>query len=143
MRSSRMIFAGTVIAAAVASGTAMTNANVVPNSVAGYGEGYVSGAKATAISYNADTVDSTVLASVDFTITEDITNQVQGGKVTMMLKTGADPNNGLSGGTRVGGPYVCAVHVAHDTTNMIVRCSTTSDQPRFDDFTSVGLTVIQ
>lgn len=143
MRSSRMIFTGTVIAAAVASGTAMTAANTVPDSVAGFGEGLISGAVVTDISYTALGSDNTQLASIEFTTSTDITSQTVEGKTTMTLKDGAIAGTPPTGGTPVGAsPYTCAVGVAYATGSMTVVCAT-ADNPRFDAFTSVGLTVTQ
>lgn len=143
MRSSRLIFTGTVIAAAVATGTAMTAANTVPNSVAGYGEGMVSGAVVTDISYTALGTDNTQLASVEFTTSTDITSQTGEGKTTMTLKYGASAGSPPAGGTPLRAtPYVCVVGDAYAAGSMTVVCDT-ADNPRFDAFTSVGLTVIQ
>jgi hypothetical protein len=143
MRSSRMIFTGTVMAAAVASGTAMTAGNTVPGSVAGYGEGMVSGAIVTNINYTALTADNTKLASVTFTTSTDITAQTGAGKTTMTLKSGATAGSPPAGGTPLRAtPYVCGVGIAWTGTSMTVVCDT-GDNPRFDAFTSVGLTVSQ
>jgi hypothetical protein len=144
MRSSRMIVAGTVVAAAVASGTAMTAANVVPDSVAGYGEGMVTGVEVTDISYTPLAADNTQLASVEFTVDKDVTSAVAENKVTMTLKSGAtlDADGKPTGGTPVGlSPYNCVVGTPWGGSSMTVVCAT-SDNPEFDDFTSVGLTVI-
>jgi hypothetical protein len=138
-----MIFAGTAIAAAVASGTAMTAANVVPPSVAGYGEGMVSGATATDISYTALVSDNTKLASVEFTLSTDITSQTNEGKATLTLKAGATAGTPPTGGTPLRAtPYGCVVGTPYAAGSMTVVCAT-ADNPRFDAFTSVGLTVIQ
>jgi hypothetical protein len=138
-----MIFAGTAVAAAVASGTAMTAANVVPNSVAGFGEGMVSGATVTDIGYTALVTDNTKLASITFTTSTDITSQTDEGKTTLTLKSGASAGTPPTGGTPLRAtPYVCAVGAPYAAGSMTVVCNT-ADNPRFDAFTSVGLTVSQ
>jgi hypothetical protein len=141
MRSSRLIISGTVIAAAVASGTAMTAANVVPSSVAGYGEGMVSGATATNIAYTPLVTDNTKLASVEFTLSTNVTGKTS----TMTLKSGASAGPPVVEGTPTRAtPYSCVAGQAWDavTERMSVFCAT-GDNPRFDAFSSVGLTVVQ
>jgi hypothetical protein len=138
-----MIFAGTVIAAAVASGTAMTAANTVPDSIAGYGEGMVSGVNVDNIKYTAVLEDSNLLASVEFVLTDDITLHTEADKVTMTLKSGAaDVDGEPTGGSQIHAPYACEVGDAWNGSVMSVECAAI-DTPRFDSFTSVGLTVMQ
>ena len=131
MRKSRLLLAGVAVAAAGVATSAFTAANTVPASVAGYGQGTVSGAVVTDIHYVTNPGDGTVVDSVEFTSTTDLT----GKDVTLTLKT--------TGGTVVvGTPYTCAVKTAWDATIIVMECDTTATTRNFADFDSVGITVV-
>ncbi|MGY2127714.1 hypothetical protein [Blastococcus sp. SYSU DS0617] len=142
MRLSRVLLAGAAVAAAGIATSAFTASNTVPDSVAGYGQGLVTGATVTDINYVANVDDGTILDAVVFTVTTDITNATS----TMTLKSGADSNG--DGGNVVGDPYACSVTTGWDagapTPFLLLTCDTTVGGPRnFEDFNSVGLTVLQ
>jgi hypothetical protein len=129
MRKSRVVFAGAAIAVIAITGTAFTAGNDLPDSVAGYGESQVTGAEISDIAYTPDETDNTVLDSVVFTSTSNITGQT----ASMSLKQGS---------TKVGtSPYTCLLG-AHNGTSMTVTCAT-PDHPAFAAFDTVGLTVVQ
>lgn len=129
MRSSRVMFTGIAVAAAAVAGTsAFTASNTVPNSVAGYGQGTISGATVTDIQYTPLSSDNTYLASVVFTTTTDVTNETS----TMTLKSGS--------ATVGASPYSCT-YSSYSTT-MTITCLT-PDNPAFTSFNTVGLTVVQ
>jgi hypothetical protein len=131
MRKSRLLLAGVAVAAAGVATSAFTAANTVPASVAGYGQGTVSGATVTDIHYVTNAGDGTVVDAVEFTSTTNLT----GKDVTLTLKT--------TGGTMVvGTPYTCAVKTAWDTTDIEMECDTTATTRNFADFDSVGITVV-
>ncbi|TFV90186.1 hypothetical protein E4P40_07615 [Blastococcus sp. CT_GayMR20] len=141
MRKSRVLLAGVAVAAAGAATSAFTASNTVPNSVAGYGQGTVTGATVTNISYVANGSDGTVVDAIRFTSTTNITTHTS----TMTLKT--------TGGTAVvGSPYACAVTSpwAPGATppSLVLTCDTSAASNagvvrRFADFDAVGLTVVQ
>lgn len=130
MRTSRVVFTGIAVAAAAAAGTsAFTASNTVPNSVAGYGQGTISGATVTNIQYTPLSTDNTYLASVVFTTSTNVTTETS----TMTLKLGATP---LSGS-----PYSCT-YSAYSAGTMTITCLTPNN-PAFTAFDTVGLTVVQ
>ena len=129
MRKSHLALAGLGLTAAAATGSAFTAANVVPASVAGYGEGSVSGATVTDIDYTPSATDNTDLASVVFHSSTDVTGRT----ATMTLKSGATPV-----GTS---PYSCTLG-AYAAGTMTITCAT-ADTPAFSSFNTVGLTVVQ
>jgi hypothetical protein len=129
VRNSRVLFAGIVVAATAVTGSAYTAANTVPNSVAGYGEGTVSGATVTDIDYTASGTDNTDLASVVFHSSTDVTGRT----ATMTLKSGTTPV-----GTS---PYSCTLGT-YTAGTMTITCAT-ADTPAFTSFNTVGLTVVQ
>ncbi len=139
MRMSRVLLAGVGIAAAVAATSAFTASNTVPDSVAGFGQGAVTGAVVTDIHYVTNADDGTIVDAVEFTTTTDVTNNTS----TMTLKIGADANG--DGGTVVGDPYPCVVKTGFewDNTSLVLICDTTGTTRNFEDFNAVGLTVIQ
>jgi len=131
MRKSRLLLAGVAVAAAGVATSAFTAANTVPASVAGYGQATVTGATVTDIHYVTDPGDGTVVDSVEFTSTTNLT----GKDVTLTMKT--------TGGTAVvGQPYTCAVKTAWDLTIIVMECDTTATTRNFADFDSVGITVV-
>jgi hypothetical protein len=132
MRKSRLLLAGVAVAAAGVATSAFTAGNTVPASVAGFGEGAVTGATFTDIHYVANAADGTVVDAVELTSTTNLTGKT----VTMTLKT--------TGGTVVvGTPYSCAVKTAWDSTDIVMTCDTTGSTLNFADFDSVGVTVVQ
>jgi hypothetical protein len=136
MRKSRVLLAGVAVAAAAAATSAFTAGNTVPASVAGYGQGEVTGATVQSIHYVANADDGTILDAVEFTTTTDVTSAT----ATMTLKSGATAG---VGGSVVGDPYACTVKTAWDTVTMVLTCDTTVGGAReFDDFNAVGLTVV-
>lgn len=141
MRLSRVLLAGGAVAVVAVTTSAFTASNTVPDSVAGYGQGLVTGATVTDIHYVPNADDGTILDAVEFTVTTDVTTATS----TMTLKTGADGNG--DGGTVVGDPYACTVTTAWDAGAtppfLVLTCDTTGTVRNFEDFNSVGLTVVQ
>ncbi len=139
MRMSRVLLAGAAVAAAGIATSAFTASNTVPDSVAGYGQGDVTGATATAINYIANEDDGTILDAVVFTLTTDVTNATS----TMTLKTGASADQ--PDGTALAPVYDCSVSDAWDNTDMQITCATAGGglpTRNFQDFNAVGLTVV-
>ena len=139
MRKSRVLLAGAAVAAAAVTTSAFTAGNDVPDSVAGYGQGTVTGAEINSISYTRNATDGTIVDAVVFESYTDITNSTS----TMTLKT--------TGGTVVVDSYTCAVTTPWDalapTPFLILTCDTTAAANggkvrNFADFDTVGLTVI-
>ena len=116
-------FAGLV----AVGGEAFTSSNTVPDSVAGYGQGTVSGATITNIAYSSLGTDASKLASVVFTSSTDVTGRT----ATMTLRLG----NAV-----VGSPYSCAL--GSYSTTMTITCAT-ADNPDYTAFDTTGLTVVQ
>ena len=136
MRIPRVAFAGVAVAAAAAAaGTAFTASNTVPDSVAGYGQGEITGVTVSDIHYVPVTADPTHLDKVVFTSTTQITATHP--TVTMTLKSTST--------AVVGTPYTCTV-AAWDTSttpaSQPITCVAT-DQPTFASFNYVGLSVTQ
>jgi hypothetical protein len=138
MRKSRVLLAGVAVAAAGVATSAFTASNTVPQSVAGYGQAAVTGATVTNVHYVADGSDAGLLASVEFTLSTDVTNAATR---TMVLRTGVNSTTN-AGGTVVGNPYTCAVKTAWAAGSMVLNCDT-ADTPSFEAFDGVGLTVVQ
>jgi hypothetical protein len=139
MRMSRVLLTGVAVAAAAVATSAFTASNTVPDSVAGYGQGLVTGAEVDTIHYVRNTADGTVLDAVEFTVSTDVTNSTS----TMTLKSGADADG--DGGVVVGDPYSCIVKVGSewDGDSLVLTCDTTGTVRNFEDFNAVGLTVVQ
>jgi hypothetical protein len=132
MRKSRVLLAGVAVAAAGVATSAFTASNTVPASVAGSGQGAVTGAVVTDIHYVQDVADATVVDAVEFTSTTNLTGKT----TTMTLKT--------TGGTVVvGTPYTCTVKTAWDTTDIVMTCDTSGSTRTFAEFDSVAITVVQ
>jgi hypothetical protein len=129
MRKSRVLLAGVAIAAAGAATSAFTASNTVPTSTAGYGAATVTGATATKINYVLDGSDKSLVDSIDFEITQNIT----GMQAFLTLRTG-----GVSGGV-VGTPYTCVVGTR--TSVSPVTCAV--NDRALVDFDAIGLTVAQ
>ncbi len=128
MRKSRVLLAGVAVAAAAAATSAFTASNTVPASVAGYGEGAITGAVVTNIHYDANAADNTNVDDVVFTTSTDVTGKT----ATMTLK---------NAGAGVGTPYSCVV--AGSVGTQTITCDTTGSTLGFADFDSVGLTVVR
>ncbi len=136
MRRSQVVLAGIAVAGAAVTGSAFTAANVVPNSVAGYGQGAVTGATIYDIDYTPYAADNTDLGAVVFQSSTDVTGKT----ATMTLKQ----NTTLVGSS----PYSCSLGAWNPTGGprnsgaMDITCSAASDHPDFDSFNFVGLTVV-
>jgi hypothetical protein len=135
---SRVLLVGVAVAGAAVTTSAFTASNTVPDSVAGFGQGAVTGAQVTDIHYVAKPEDGTILNAVEFRTTTDVRNSTS----TMTLKSGADGDG--DGGTVVGTPYACIEKVGSewDGTSMVLICDTTGTVRNFEDFNAVGLTVV-
>jgi hypothetical protein len=129
MRKSRVLLAGVAVAAAGVATSAFTASNTVPPSTAGYAAASVSGATATKISYILDSSDKSLVTSINFEITENIT----GMQSYLTLRTGG------SSGSVVGTPISCVVGTR--TTISPVTCATGSIA--LTSFDTIGLTVAQ
>ncbi|MCW2523770.1 MAG: hypothetical protein JWO63_2105 [Frankiales bacterium] len=130
-KSTKLAFAAAAVAVgfiAIGSTSASTASNTVPNSVAGFGEGTVTGATVTAIHYVTDTADPSKLDSVVFDSSTDIT----GTTVTMTLKDGSL--------AIIGSPYACSYtpYAAGATT---ITCLT-ADLPATANLGATDLTVV-
>ncbi|MDT0274278.1 hypothetical protein [Blastococcus goldschmidtiae] len=127
MRMSRVLLAGAAVAAAGIATSAFTASNSVNNSVAGYDEATVTGATVTDIDYNVNATDSSVLDSIDFLATEN----VSGMQAILQLQ--------LADGTAVGSPITCTVGAF--TTATPINCPTPGRE--ITAFQGIGLTVAQ
>src|SRR3954464_1068701 len=128
MRTSRLIFAGVGVAAAVAGTSAFTGSNSISpaSNLAGYGEATVTGATVTDIVYTPASADATKLHTVVLTSSTDITHKV----ALMTLKLA---------GTQVGPPTSCTVGTTY-TTTVDVTCTLATDT-LFTAFHTIALTV--
>ena len=132
MRMSRLLLAGVAVAAAGVAPSAFTASNTVPASVAGTGQGAVTGAVVTNIHYVQNAADATKIDAVEFTSSTNLTGRT----TTMTLKT--------TGGTVVvGTPYACGVKTAWDGSAIVMTCDTTGSTRTCDQFDSVSITVVQ
>jgi hypothetical protein len=129
MRRSHLVLTAVGISAAAVTGSAFTAANVVPDTVAGYGEGQVTGATVTDIDYTPYATDNTDLDTVVFQSSTDVTGKT----ATLTLKNGTTPVGSS--------PYTCTLG-AYAAGTMDITCSTAADHPDFDSFDHVGLTII-
>src|SRR5215207_3684933 len=84
MRKSHLALAGLGLTAAAVTGSAFTAANVVPTSVAGYGQGSVTGATVTDIDYTPYSLDNTDLGTVTFNSSTNVQNKT----ASLTLKQG-------------------------------------------------------
>ena len=145
MRKSRVLLAGVAVAAAGVATSAFTAGNDVPDTIAGYGEGTVSGATIDTIHYVSDPADPSVITSVTFVSRTDVTNQVA--TMTLKHKTSATDSTLI---LNTGGPYDCTTTGPMNTATpptMDIVCSTAVDSVHtsalhFADFDAVGLTVV-
>jgi hypothetical protein len=130
MRRSHLVLTSVAVAGAAVTGSAFTAGNTVPDTIAGYGEGVVTGIVVQSVEYTPWSVDGTYLAQVVFTTLDDVDQQT----ATLTLKTGT----GVTA-TPLGTPYTCSMGT-HDGTSMTITCAT-GDHPAYADFDTVGLTV--
>lgn len=128
MRRSQLVLTGVAVTAVAVTGSAFTAANSVPDTVAGYGQGQVTGATVTDIDYVPYASDNTDLATVVFNSSTDVTGKT----ATLTLKSDA---------TTVLGTYACTLG-AYAAGTMDISCDTSSDHPDFASFSFVGLTVV-
>jgi hypothetical protein len=128
MRKTHLALAGLGLTAAAVTGSAFTAANVVPTSVAGYGQGSVTGATVTDIDYTPYASDNTDLATVTF----NSSTNVNGKTASLTLKQG----------TSVVGTFSCDTTGAYGAGTMDIVCDASSTHPDFDSFNFVGLTVL-
>jgi hypothetical protein len=129
MRKSRVLLAGVAVAAAAAATSAFTAGNdltAAGDSVLGYGEVHVTGATVTAIDYNVDPADNSVLTDIVFTTSTTITTET--GQLTLTDSTDLV--------TPVEGVYTCVL--GGTVPAQTFTCATTA---KLADFDTVGLTV--
>ncbi len=133
MRLSRVLLAGTAVAAAGIATSAFTAGNTVQPTVAGYGDAAVTGATTTNIDYVLDATDKSEVTSIDFDVTEnfDIARTTQGLTAYLQLQE-AD-------GDPVGGPVLCIIG-AFDTDHTPIDCALPADT-KIASFERIGLTV--
>jgi hypothetical protein len=142
MRTSRLLLASAGVVAVVATGSAFTDSNAMPTqnkSVAGYGETTATGATVTKVVYNPRDTDQTYLDNVVFTTSTDVHDKV----TSMTLKKSNSP---IAIGSK---NYVGCTNSAFvpdpnpATGTMTITCTVDSNNIKFADFDSVGLTVVQ
>jgi hypothetical protein len=127
LKSTRVIAAAAITAVMIlGGGAAFTASNVMPSSVAGYGESTVTGATVTAINYTLNSTDSSKLASVVFTAVPPIDDSAVAG---LTLK---------NGGTSVESDS-CVVSTSSGIST--ITCAT-AGAPLINSFDGTGLTVI-
>jgi hypothetical protein len=131
MRLSRVLFAGTAVAAAAVATSAFTNSNTfhaggAADDNVGYGELAVSGVTVSNVAYTPVSTDATVLDTVVFTVTEDAGDMVP----YLTLTDASDAKLGSS-------PFTC---VPSGTGPYLVTCDV--DSVVIKDITKVGLTVV-
>ena len=140
MRKSRVLLAGVAVAAAAAATSAFTASNTVPDSVAGFGTGDVTGATVTNVHYTQNASDPAAVDAIIFT------TNTQG-----LAAPAVATMNLTNGGLAVGVTYACAFGAYSDADAdaltpdvMDITCDTTVGGARlFSQFDSVGLSVIQ
>ncbi len=131
MRKSRVLLAGVVIAGAAAATSAFTAGNTfepgVDEAIVGYGEATVTGANITAIHYNRDGSDNSLMASVVWETDTDLSG-LAANDATMTLKT-------ANGATWVA-DYACTIVAGTPTT---ITCLV--GDRTFEEFDTAGLAV--
>lgn len=75
--------------AVMGAGSAFTAGNTVPASTAGYGSGTVSGVTVSAIHYVQDAADASLLDTVVFDTSDDITTVPQTSTLTLEFSSGS------------------------------------------------------
>jgi hypothetical protein len=128
MRRSHLLLAGLGVTAVAVTGSAFTAANTVPSSVAGYGQGAVTGATVTDVDYTPYALDNTDLGTVTFNSSTNVQNKT----ASLTLKQG----------TTVIGTFTCDTSGAYALGTMDIVCDANSTHPDFDSFNFVGLTVL-
>jgi hypothetical protein len=129
MRRSHLLLAGLGVTAVAVTGSAFTAANTVPASVAGYGQGAVTGAVVSDVDYTPQSGNNTNLDTVTF----NSNTNVNGKTASLTLKQG----------TTVIGTFTCDTTTSiHNGTTMDITCPTSPTFPAFDSFNFVGLTVL-
>jgi hypothetical protein len=137
MRRSHLVLTGVAIAGAAVTGSAYTAANVVPDSVAGFGQGTVTGATVVDVNYTPYLSDNTDLGSVEFISSTELDEVLH--NATLTLKAGVDD----AATPLVDGTYTCDIGTWNSGTSRVsIVCDTTSNHPDFDTFQTVGLTVV-
>ena len=116
MRKSRLLLAGVAVAAAGVATSAFTASNTFSNgsgsAIIGYGETTVSGATITAVHYNRDSSDKSILANIVWDTSTDLTGLNATTGATMTLKDGTSHVGDYTcviSGTAVAGVVTCAV----------------------------------
>ncbi|MDQ1531492.1 MAG: hypothetical protein QOE37_1597 [Microbacteriaceae bacterium] len=129
MRKSFQILTALAVAGvAFAGASAFTASNTMPSTfVAGYGEVVSTGATITTVTDNLDSASKSLLTSVVFASSTDVTGRT----VTMTLKNGSSV---------VGTPYTCSLG-AYAAGTMNITCAT-ADNPPLNTFDTTGLTVV-
>jgi len=112
----------------IGAGSAFTASNTVPNSVAGFGEGTVSGAVVTAVHYVQNATDPSELDTVIFASSTDLT----GTTVTLTLKDSTPAT--------MGSPYACT-YTAFAAGATTITCDVTSAHPLIANLAATDLTV--
>jgi hypothetical protein len=102
-KTKKIVLAVAVIGAVAAGGVAFTDANVVPDSMAGYKDTTVSGATATAVNYTLNS-SGTQITGVAVTFTTDIT----GKHVRIAFNNGALGSDCAITGTAPGQVATCS-----------------------------------
>jgi hypothetical protein len=131
MRMSRVLLTGGAVAAVAVTTSAFTAGNTfdpgVDQAIVGYGEATVSGANITAIHYNRDGSDQSLMASVVWETDTDL-SALAANDATMTLKT--------TGGTVFVANYGCTIANGTPTT---ITCLV--GDRTFEDFDTAGLAV--
>jgi hypothetical protein len=132
MRKSRVLLAGVAVAAAGVATSAFTASNTFANgsdsAVVGYGATTVSGANITAVHYDRDTTDKSILAKIVWDTDSDLTGLDPAAGATMTLK---------KAGVLLGN-YTCAI--TGTSSAGVVTCAV-GGTVTFEDFDSAGLAV--
>ena len=127
MRMSRVLLVGAAVAGVAVTTSAFTGSNTMPAAVpiVGYGEVTVTGINVTAVTYNRDATDSSILGSVEFDT--DHASSISALTATMTLKQG--------------GTFVINTTCAHSGTAPAQTITCPGGGVLFNDFDTVGLTV--
>lgn len=119
---------------AISGSSAFTGSNTYTGSAkkAGYGSVAATGVTVTNVKYNTDSVDTSKLATADFTVKEDVTT---GYTITMTLRKSDDT---------VLSTTTCGTPTVIDATNLLLGYKITCDNPdvAMSGFESVGLSVV-
>ncbi|TKJ27402.1 hypothetical protein [Blastococcus sp. CCUG 61487] len=132
MRLSRVLLAGAAVAAAAVATSAFTAGNDVQDSVAGYGDAAVTGAKTTNIDYVLHATDKSEVTSIDFDVQENFDVAVTEGLTAWLQLQEAD-------GDPVGGPVSCNI-LAFATDHTPINCPLPPGT-KIASFDRIGLTV--